>query len=348
MHTTELPSVWNSEYIDYTFYAHGCWLMSFGSNSNREWLADKTAGWISAGAGAAILIASGLLAWFLFEFPINSSFDWSLASLPFLGLVCAGAFGFFLHLAITWSVRHALLLLGVSLAVSTIAELMGLGYGLVFGEIYFYHPDLQPRIAGVLPIVIPIAWFILSCLPVMIFRPWLRMPMAPIRLTSESRRTGWAPGRWLSWALPRAVLCAVLLAGCDLYLEPLSVYSGSWQWTGAGDYFGAPLSNLAGWVLVGLCIYLGFLSMPLPREATEEPYSRALDALLLVCCAVWMTVALILTGTLLDSMVPLALTFLVWAPAIRMRYLHIVRKRGAVAVCAGLADQSPAIERARS
>jgi putative membrane protein len=114
-------------------------------------------------------------------------------------------------------------------AVSLTAELVGTSTGWPFGE-YRYTELLGPRVAGLVPIVIPVSWFMMS------------LPAYGL-----SRGAGRGPGRWL--------LGALLLASWDLTLDPaMSTLSPYWVWESPGPLYGMPLKNLVGWILTGMVI----------------------------------------------------------------------------------------------
>lgn len=115
-------------------------------------------------------------------------------------------------------------------AISFVAEAVGAATDLPFGP-YAYTPFLQPQLLGV-PLILPLAWLML-------------MPSA------------WAVGRALAgrWGGPAFVLLsATALTAWDLFLDPQMVGWGVWAWDEPGPYFGIPLVNFAGWVLVASLI----------------------------------------------------------------------------------------------
>jgi uncharacterized membrane protein len=58
-----------------------------------------------------------------------------------------------------------------SVGISALAELFGLEQAILFDGSYPYHGGLEPRIAGSLPLAIPLAWFVLSWVPLTLLRP---------------------------------------------------------------------------------------------------------------------------------------------------------------------------------
>lgn len=111
------------------------------------------------------------------------------------------------------------------------AEAIGHRSGLPFGE-YGYSDQLQPQLLGV-PVIIPLAWFAMA------------VPAWEIsnRLTAK---------RWL-----RPIVGGLLLGAWDLMLDPQMVTNGFWTWEADGAWYGIPLSNFVGWMIVGaILVYL--------------------------------------------------------------------------------------------
>lgn len=118
-------------------------------------------------------------------------------------------------------------------AVSFLAEHVGTGYGFPFSG-YSYTGLLGPKLAGRVPYVIPLSWFLMSA-------PAFVMARATF------------PGR--SRALPRIVLASLLLVTWDLALDPaMSFLAPYWLWENTGPFYGMPWVNLLGWLGTGLVI----------------------------------------------------------------------------------------------
>ena len=119
-------------------------------------------------------------------------------------------------------------------AISFLAEHLGTGTGLPFGE-YEYTHLLGAKIGGRVPWVIPVSWFLMA-LPA-----WL---MARATIPNSG-----------TWA-PRILFAAVLLTVWDLALDPAMSYQMPfyWRWADSGPYYGMPWINLAGWMGTGLIL----------------------------------------------------------------------------------------------
>lgn len=107
------------------------------------------------------------------------------------------------------------------------AEVVGVHTGFPFGS-YRYNAVLGPSVLSV-PIAMVPAWSLMSAFAV-------------------SVACRWSP-RW------RGPLAAGWLVLVDMVLDPVAFHAlGLWTWHGDGAYYGVPLSNFAGWFVVGwLC-----------------------------------------------------------------------------------------------
>ena len=129
-------------------------------------------------------------------------------------------------------VRRATLILLTVAGAALIIEWVGLRTGLPFGR-YHYTDVLQPQLLGV-PLLIPFAW--LTMLP----------PAWAVAQRLTGRRSG----------LAFVAVSALAFSTWDLFLEPQMVHWGLWGWDVSGPYFGVPLVNFAGWLLVSALITL--------------------------------------------------------------------------------------------
>ncbi|CAB4845003.1 unannotated protein [freshwater metagenome] len=150
--------------------------------------------------------------------------------------------------AATWFVATALF--------GFIVEEIGVHSGWPFGE-YAYSDSLGPAIGGV-PIVVPLAWAMLS---------------HPILVLSRRISRRWAP-----------LVFGWTIMAWDLFLDPLMVDAGRWTWNSESRDIpfitGIPLSNAAGWLLCGVALG-AILHWGLPREHRKSaPSSAAGDVIL--------------------------------------------------------------------
>lgn len=170
--------------------------------------------------------------------------------------IYVGATSMVLHAHLSYGMKYASRYLVLAALFGYFIELLGVNTGWPFG-IYTYDSSLGFAIFGV-PLVVPFAW-------VMMIHPCL---VAARRVTSK-------------WTF---LYGGALLAGWDLFLDPLMVSAGRWTWEVPGAHVpfvpDVPLSNFFGWLLAG-CAIVGLLNLVLPFERRKESASlRAVTILL--------------------------------------------------------------------
>jgi geranylgeranyl reductase family protein len=126
-----------------------------------------------------------------------------------------------------------------ALTSSFAVELTGSITGRVFG-VYHYNSNMPGRMFGLVPIVVPFGWFVIS---------YLAFVTAAILLPSR------AP------LLMRTAVATALFVAYDLVADPNHLYRGGWSYPEGGAYYGIPLQNFAAWGALGAISFLifGFL-----------------------------------------------------------------------------------------
>lgn len=173
-----------------------------------------------------------------------------------IATIYVGATAMVLHAYLSYGFKYASRYLILAALFGYFIELLGLNTGWPFG-VYTYDSSLGFAIFGV-PLVVPFAW-------VMMIHPCL---VAARRVTSK-------------WTF---LYGGALLAGWDLFLDPLMVSAGRWTWEVPGAHVpfvpDVPLSNFFGWLLSG-CAIVALLNVVLPFERRKESASlRAVTFLL--------------------------------------------------------------------
>ncbi len=167
--------------------------------------------------------------------------------------------------------KKILLLVVVVFVVSLAFESLGVATGKVYGP-YHYTDKLGPKFLGLVPYLIPLAWFMMMYSSLVIAG----------RILPESR------GKRIGRAILVAALGGLVMTAWDLAMDPLMVLGGHWVWEVNGAYFGVPLQNYWGWwlttfVAMGL---FGFLAGKGPRTGRETarraPDNWAVTAYLLM------------------------------------------------------------------
>jgi putative membrane protein len=128
-----------------------------------------------------------------------------------------------------------LLSFALVVVISAGAELLGTSTGLPFGP-YEYTALLGPKIANLVPWLIPLSWYTMAIPSFIIAR----------QIISDRR--------W-SAVVSRILLASLILVHWDLTLDPaMSQLTPFWIWGTTGPYYGTPLLNLFGWFVVSLLI----------------------------------------------------------------------------------------------
>jgi uncharacterized membrane protein len=136
--------------------------------------------------------------------------------------------------------KRALALLACVFIVSLAFESVGVATGLIYGP-YHYTDKLGPLFLGLVPLLIPIAWFMMMY-PSFVIADWL----VPAR-----------DSRWRILAV--AAVGGLVMTAWDLVMDPVMVRGGHWIWEVDGAYFGIPLQNFWGWWLTTFVTFLVFL-----------------------------------------------------------------------------------------
>jgi len=131
------------------------------------------------------------------------------------------------------------------------SELSGTAFGFPFGP-YFYTTALGPKWFDLVPLVIPLSWFVMA-VPSFLLAKLL------------DRDGGW---------VSRIVFGTLILTAWDLALDPAMSYATVyWRWEVAGAYYGMPWVNLAGWLFTGVFL-MGALALLGAEEWTERLPAR--------------------------------------------------------------------------
>ena len=156
--------------------------------------------------------------------------------------------------------KLTLLLLALTFTVSLFFESLGVATGLVYGP-YHYTDKLGAKFLGLVPYLIPVAWFMMTY-PSFI----IAGRVIPSRM-----------GIW-SWRFLLAAIGAVIMTAWDLAMDPMMVAGGHWVWEVDDAYFGVPLQNYWGWWLTVFVTYLLFLGLgkitPTLGQASSPSFER--------------------------------------------------------------------------
>jgi uncharacterized membrane protein len=131
--------------------------------------------------------------------------------------------------------------------VSLASELLGTGLGIPFGP-YSYTSLLGPKWFDLVPLLIPLSWFTMS---------W----------------ACWVIARQRAAGAAAILLGTALLMAWDLLLDPaMSKITSYWVWGESGSYYGMPWSNLFGWGVTGLVLFI-ILNKTAPRPQSKLSFA---------------------------------------------------------------------------
>jgi putative membrane protein len=155
-------------------------------------------------------------------------------------------------LAFTFALQHGsqnlgwkrmLLLLVLTFAISLSFECVGVATGKVYGP-YHYTDKLGPKFLGLVPLLIPVAWFMMT------YPSYVIANKVVPALKSTWRRR-----------LVVAGVGALVMTAWDLVMDPMMVAGGHWVWEEPGAYFGIPIQNYLGWWLTTFVTFWLFLTL---------------------------------------------------------------------------------------
>jgi len=165
-----------------------------------------------------------------------------------------------LHSIWTLSFFRGILFILLACLTGFIFEYIGLKYGVVFGGDYIYSP-VGIKIFTV-PLNVILYWGVFIYTGYCITNSFLIWQGK--NKPSKNKKTG--------LLLPLFILFdSLVVVAIDLFMDPLQVKQGSWTWLNGGPYFGIPVGNFIGWILVviiatGLFRLFEYFS---PKEITK-------------------------------------------------------------------------------
>jgi uncharacterized membrane protein len=165
-----------------------------------------------------------------------------------------------LHSSQTLGWKQGLFLLAITFIISLTFESVGVATGWVYGG-YHYTDKLGYKFLGLVPLLIPLAWFMMSYPAYLI----------TLRLL-PAMRSLWG------WRISVAAVGALVMTAWDLAMDPMMVAGEHWVWDQPGAYFGIPIQNYWGWWLTIFISFLLFLWLarvtPVKRLETDTPFER--------------------------------------------------------------------------
>jgi len=188
-------------------------------------------------------------------------FQLSLQKLPFELMTYVFSPLILVHALYMLGWRRALAFFLVTVVLSFGFEHVGVRTGWIFGH-YHYTDVLDPKLLGTVPVVIPLAYF-------MVVYPSYMMANLIIR----GRPTGKFQG-------PAVILLSSLLTGMimtswDLTMDPVMVHDvKAWVWEQGGHYFGVPFQNFLGWMVTVVTISVCYRLVEQVDRFPMRPFGR--------------------------------------------------------------------------
>ena len=193
---------------------------------------------------------------------------------PWLRLPRLGNVGFTLvfvlfaltHCGLQEGWRRTGIFFAVSAVVSYLMEEIGVRTGLIYGA--YHYGDLLGAKLGHVPVIIPLAWFM------MIYPSWM--------VARELMRG--VNGLSVAGVTAVAIAAAFVMTGWDVVMDPGMAAAGNWVWEKGGAYFGVPRHNYLGWLVTTFLVYwiVGVLWRRVRRVAAP---ARGFEALPVVVYA---------------------------------------------------------------
>jgi uncharacterized membrane protein len=174
--------------------------------------------------------------------------------------------------------RRALLLLASVVFISLFFESLGVATGWVYGP-YHYTDKLGPKFLGLVPYLIPVAWFMMS--------------YPSFVIADRLVPAGWK--RWLR-LLAVAGVGGLVMTAWDIVMDPVMVYNGHWVWDVEGAYHGIPLQNFWGWWLTVFCSYALYMLLTPGARRNPDPGFDRLAATSYLITALGMVLASLFGG----------------------------------------------------
>jgi putative membrane protein len=187
---------------------------------------------------------------------------------PWLALPGLGNIGFTLvfvlfalvHCTAVEGLPRTAIFFTVSAVVSFLMEEAGVRTGLIFGP-YHYGDALGAKL-GHVPIIIPLAWFM------MIYPSWM-VAKAIVRGVNLLTLQG---------LIAQAAIASLVMTAWEVVMDPGMTAAGVWVWEQGGSYFGVPRHNYLGWLLTTFLVYL--LTAAFWRRGGSPPAQTRLFAAL--------------------------------------------------------------------
>lgn len=141
----------------------------------------------------------------------------------------------------------------LSSIIGTVMEISGVLYGFPFGK-YTYTSVMRFKIAGLVPLSIPIYWFVIT--------------YVSMHVTNRITRVRYMEN--ILTAIILSIIDGLCAVSWDLIMDPVMVnIVNAWVWESKNGLFGVPFSNYVGWVFVASLMTFGYRIIVFRYEINE-------------------------------------------------------------------------------
>src|SRR6202789_1449993 len=169
----------------------------------------------------------GEAVWPWFRLPILGNVGFTLVFVLFALIHCTALEG----------LPRTSVFFAISAIVSYMMEEIGVRTGFIYGG--YHYSNLLGAKLGHVPIIIPLAWFM------MIYPSWM-----VARALLRGVDTNSIPG-----ITALAAIAAFVMTAWDVVMDPGMARAGNWVWENGGAYFGVPRRNYLGWLATTFIVY---------------------------------------------------------------------------------------------
>jgi uncharacterized membrane protein len=207
-------------------------------NAVSRWL--RAASWLSFAAITYLILVEAVWPWL--RMPGQGNIGFTLVFVLFALIHCTALEG----------LSRAAQFFAISAIVAYLMEEIGVRTGRIYGA--YHYSDLLGVKLGHVPIIIPLAWFM------MIYPSWM-VAKALLGGIDTSSTLG---------VTAQAVIAAWVMTAWDVVMDPGMAAEGNWVWEQGGAYFGVPRRNYLGWLLTTFIVYwiVGWLWRGAERRTT--------------------------------------------------------------------------------
>lgn len=147
-------------------------------------------------------------------------------------------------------------------------ESFGVATGVLYGD-FQYDDFFTGKVFGMVPWSVGFVWAAL---------------VIGVGALTETYRSDW-------WK--RVGIATALLVGFDLVFDPLAVHMDFWSWSGGGVYYGVPVHNFIGWIIMSVLSMLIYQYLTQTWDIRTEKSSIWFSFFYLVSLFMWFTLAIL-------------------------------------------------------